>query len=55
MGSSYEGELDVEAIKMATEYATDTISCSNDSLHIFSDCQSAILPSCYISEQRKLS
>ena len=40
MGSSYEGEL--EAIKIATEYARDNISPSNDSLHIFSDCQSAI-------------
>ena len=41
MGSSYKGEL--EAIKVATEYARDNISFSNDSLHIFSDCQSAIL------------
>ena len=40
MGSSYEGEL--EAIKVATEYARD-ISSSNDKLHIFSDCQWAIL------------
>ena len=40
MGSNYEGEL--EAIKIATEYARDNISPSNDSLHIFSDCQSAI-------------
>ena len=40
MGSSYKGEL--EAIKIATEYARDNISPSNDSLHIFSDCQSAI-------------
>ena len=39
MGSSYEGKL--EAIKIATEYVRD-ISPSNDSLHIFSDCQSAI-------------
>ena len=36
---SYEGKL--EAIKIATEYVRD-ISPSNDSLHIFSDCQSAI-------------
>ena len=41
MGSSYEGEL--EAIKIATEYPRDSLSPSNDSLHIFSDCQSAIL------------
>ena len=41
MGSSYEGEL--EAIKIATEYAKDNISPSNDSLHIFSDWQSGIL------------
>ena len=40
MGSSYEGEL--EATKTATKYARDNISPSNDSLHIFSDCQSAI-------------
>ena len=40
MGSSYEGEL--EAIKIATEYARDNISPSNDSLQIFSNCQSAI-------------
>ena len=38
---SYEEGL--EAIKMATEYARDNFSPSNDSLHIFSDCQSAIL------------
>ena len=38
MGSSYKGEL--EAIKIATEYARDNISPSNDSLHIFSNCQS---------------
>ena len=41
MGSSYEGELG--AIKIATEYPRDSLSPSNDSLHIFSDCQSAIL------------
>ena len=41
MGSSYEEEL--EAIKLATEYARDNLSSSNDSFHIFSDCQSAIL------------
>ena len=41
MGSTYEGEL--EAIKIATEYARDNISPSNDSFHIFFDCQSAIL------------
>ena len=40
MGSCHEGEL--EAIKIATEYARDNIFPSNDSLHIFSDCQSAI-------------
>ena len=40
MGSSYEGEL--KAVKIATEYVRDNISPSNDSLHIFSDCQSAI-------------
>ena len=40
MGSSYEGEL--EAIKIATEYARDNISPSNHSLQIFSNCQSAI-------------
>ena len=41
MGSSYEGKL--EAIKIATEYARDNISPSNDSLHICFECQSAIL------------
>ena len=41
MGSSYEE--DVEAIKVATEFARDNISFSNDSLHIFSECQSSIL------------
>ena len=41
MGSSYEREL--KAIKIATEYARDNLSLSNDSLHIFSDYQSAIL------------
>ena len=41
MGSSHEGEL--EAMKIATEYARYNLSPSNDSLHIFSDCQSAIL------------
>ena len=51
MGSSYEGEL--EAIKIAAEYARGNISPSNDSLHIFPDCQSAI--SAVTSEQRKLS
>ena len=40
MGSSYDGKL--EAIKIATEYAGDIISPSNDSLHIFPDCHSAI-------------
>ena len=34
MGSSYEGEL--EATKIATEYAPDNISPSNDILHRFS-------------------
>ena len=41
MGSSYEEEL--EAIKIVTEYARDNISPSNDSLHIYSDSQSAKL------------
>ena len=41
MGYSYEEEL--AAIKIATEYARDNLSSSNDSLHIFSECQSAIL------------
>ena len=41
MGSSYKGEL--EAVKIATEYVRDKLSPSNDSLHIFSDCQSAIV------------
>ena len=36
----YEEEL--EAIKIATEYVRENISPSNDSLHIFSNCQSAI-------------
>ena len=36
MGSSYQGEL--EAIQIATEYATDNLSPSNDSLDIFSNC-----------------
>ena len=49
MGSSYEGEL--EAIKIAIEYTRDNISPSNDSLHIFSDCQSAILA--IISQNRE--
>ena len=40
MGSSYEREL--EAIKIATKYTRNNISPSNDSLHIFSDWQSAI-------------
>ena len=39
MGFSYEEEL--EAIKIVTEYARDNISPSNDSLHIYSDSQSA--------------
>ena len=34
MASSYEGEL--EATKIATEYAPDNISLSNDILHLFS-------------------
>ena len=41
MGSSYQGEL--EAIQIATEYTKDNLSPSNDSLDIFSNCQSAIL------------
>ena len=53
MGLSYERDL--EAIRIGTEYARDNLSPSNDSLHIFSGCQSAILASCNISEQRKLS
>ena len=51
MGSSYEGEL--EAIKIAPEYARDNLSPSNDSRHIFSDCQSAILA--VTSQNRKNS
>ena len=34
---------ELEAIKIATEYERDKLLPSNDSLHIFSDCQSAIL------------
>ena len=41
MGSSNEGEL--EAIKITTEKPRDNLWPSNDSLHIFCDCQSAIL------------
>ena len=41
MGSSYKVEL--EAMKIATNYARDNLTLSNDSLHIFSDCQSVIL------------
>ena len=41
MGSSNEGEL--EAIKTTTEKARDNLWPSNDSFHIFYDCQSAIL------------
>ena len=51
MASSYEGEL--EAIKIVTEYAKDNLLLSNDSVHIFSDCQSAILA--VTSQNRKLS
>ena len=40
MGSSYEGEL--EAIKIATKHVRYNNSPSNDSLHIFSNCQSPI-------------
>ena len=41
MGSSYKVEL--EAIKIAPNYAWNNLTPSNDSLHIFSDCQSVIL------------
>ena len=41
MWSSYERKL--EAIKIAAEYARDNHSSSNDSFHIFSECQPAIL------------
>ena len=41
MWSSYERELEV--IKIATVNARDNLSTSNYSLHVFSDCQSAIL------------
>ena len=40
--SSYVGELEWKQ-KIATKYSRDKLSLSNDSLHIFSDCQSAIL------------
>ena len=51
MGSSYEGEL--EAIKVATEYARDKSSLKWQSPHIF--CFSVSNISCSLSEQRKLS
>ena len=41
-GSSYAGELEWKQ-KIATKYSRDKLSLSNDSLHIFSDCQSAIV------------
>ena len=41
MWSSYERKL--EAIKIAAEYARDNHSSSNDSFHIISECQPAIL------------
>ena len=41
VGSGYE-EGELEAIKVAIEYARDSISPSNDSLHIFSESQPAI-------------
>ena len=43
MESSCEGKLEAIRMKMATEYARDNLSSSYDSLHICSDCQSAIL------------
>ena len=49
VGSNYEGEL--EAIKKVTEYAKDNIPPSSNSLHIFADCQSAILAA--TSQNRK--
>ena len=51
MGPTYEGKL--EAVEIATEYARDNLSPSNDSLYIFSDCQSAKLA--VTSQNRKLS
>ena len=41
MGTSYEGEI--EAIKLAVEYANENITSVHDNLHIFSDSQAAIL------------
>ena len=41
MGTSYEGEI--EAIKLAVEYANGNITSAHDNLHIFSDSQAAIL------------
>ena len=41
MGTSYEGEI--EAIKLAVEYANESITSAHDNLHIFSDIQAAIL------------
>ena len=41
MGTSYEGEI--EAIKLAVEYANENITSAHDNLHIYSDSQAAIL------------
>ena len=41
MDTSYEGEI--EAIKLAVEYANENITSAHDNLHIFSDSQAAIL------------
>ena len=40
MDTSYEGEI--EAIKLAVEYANENITSAQDNLHIFSDSQAAI-------------
>ena len=50
MGTSYEGEI--EAIKLALEYANENITSAHDNLHIFSDSQAAILSiTCQDSEK----
>ena len=50
MGTSYEGEI--EAIKLAVEYANENITSAHDNLHIFSDSQAAILSiTCQDSEK----
>ena len=41
MGTSYEGEI--EAIKLAVEYANENITLAHDNLHISSDSQAARL------------